>query len=290
MVLKRAGIWICNLIFPPLAVFLLCGAGEDLFINSMLFILAVFPSHLHSWYISTIYFSRKRKVRKGRYPGNLRPMIYSEKIQNGGASSSEIRRFKKERDRQRIEKAAKKQQGGRVRRLARRILHRRQPDNGVVVQDEIYGQSPRRQWSQIRSPRPGLSRHSTQRRRNSYVPDAGQYSQLPDRRSSIRNDAPIAHRRSQFTSPNERADTMRRHDSIQSSYEPIEAAQVDDEFGNQPLSRRHTTRSSSHRRSVTRNSENLSEFVARPMLPPRPGMSYRDDINRWVQNVPIAAY
>jgi uncharacterized membrane protein YqaE (UPF0057 family) len=275
MVLKRTGIWICNLIFPPLAVFLLCGAGEDLFINSMLFILAVFPSHIHSWYISTVYFSRKRKVRKGRYPGNIRPMIYCEKVQNGGASPSELHRFKKERDRQRREKDAKKQEGGRLRRLARRMLHRRQPDNGAALQDYYYDQPPQRQMSQLRS---------------STIPDAGEYSQLPDRRSSVRNDAPTYHRRSQITSPIERADFLRRHESIHSSYEPIEAAQINDSPGNQRLSRRQTTRSASNRRSVRRNSETLSEFAARPMLPPRPGTTYRDDISRWVQNVPIEAH
>jgi uncharacterized membrane protein YqaE (UPF0057 family) len=295
MVLKRSGIWICNLIFPPLAVFLLCGAGEDLFINSMLFILAVFPSHIHSWYISTVYFNRKRKVRKGRYPGNIRPMIYCEKVQNGGASPSELRRFKNERDRQRREKEAKKQEGGRLRRLARRMMHRHQPDTGAELQGDYYDQTPQRQMSQMQNSRigdemPGPSRHSTRRRRSSHVPDAGEYSQLPDRRTSVRNEVATYHRRSQITSPTEGADFLRRHDSIHSSYEPIEAAQINDSPGNQRLSRRQTTRSASNGRSVRRDSETLSEFAARPMLPPRPGMSYRDDINRWVQNMPIEAH
>src|ERR1700753_3514301 len=120
MVVKRGVITCCNFLFPPLAVFLLTGAGEDLLINSVLFLLAVIPSHIHGFYISMTYFSRKNEIRKGQYPGKWRPMIYSDKVQNGGATSSEVRQFKRERDIKKYEKAARRKRGGRVRGFVRR--------------------------------------------------------------------------------------------------------------------------------------------------------------------------
>jgi len=95
MVLKRLTVTAINILFPPLAVYLMCGPGHDLFINSMLFLLAIIPSHVHCFYLSWTYFNRKRKARKGVYPGGPRPMIYSNKVQNGGASRREIRRMKR---------------------------------------------------------------------------------------------------------------------------------------------------------------------------------------------------
>lgn len=60
----------------------------------MLFLLAIIPSHVHGFYISWTYFGRKRKVRKGQYPGPWRSFIYSEKVQYGGASRSEVEMLK----------------------------------------------------------------------------------------------------------------------------------------------------------------------------------------------------
>ena len=111
--LKQAGIFLVNvfcksslkrtsqhhsntlMLVPPLGVLLLCGPEMDMIINCILFLLAIIPSHVHAFYISMTYFHRKRKVRKGKYPGPRRAGIYSEKVQNGGASSSEVRRLKK---------------------------------------------------------------------------------------------------------------------------------------------------------------------------------------------------
>jgi len=98
MVVKRFTVALVNVLFPPLAVYLLCGVGHDLMLNSALFLLAVIPSHIHGFYISFTYFQRKRKVRKGLYPGSTKHMIHSEKVLNGGASNKEVRRLKREKD------------------------------------------------------------------------------------------------------------------------------------------------------------------------------------------------
>lgn len=55
---------IVNLLFPPAAVYALCGIGLDLALNCVFFILAVIPSHIHGFYITCTYFHRRRKVRK----------------------------------------------------------------------------------------------------------------------------------------------------------------------------------------------------------------------------------
>ena len=98
MVFKRLVIAGANIFFPPLAVYLLCGVGEDLLVNLCFFLLAVLPSHIHAWYISWIYFNRKRRVRKGRYPGPPKPMIFSRRIQNGGASQREVNDLRREEE------------------------------------------------------------------------------------------------------------------------------------------------------------------------------------------------
>lgn len=53
---------IINICFPPLAVGLLTGLKEDFIFNCCLLILAVIPSHVHGFYVSCIYFHRRRKV------------------------------------------------------------------------------------------------------------------------------------------------------------------------------------------------------------------------------------
>ena len=97
--LKRSVILLVNLFFPPVGVCLLCGLGADVFLNCILFLLAIIPSHVHAFYISCTYFSRKSKVRKGIYPGKWKRMIYSERIQNGGASNREVENLKLGRQR-----------------------------------------------------------------------------------------------------------------------------------------------------------------------------------------------
>jgi uncharacterized membrane protein YqaE (UPF0057 family) len=96
MVFKRLTITLINILFPPLAVLVLCGPETDLIVNCLLFLAAVIPSHVHAFYISCTYFNRKRKARKGVYPGKWRWGIYSERVQNGGVSNREIARLKRE--------------------------------------------------------------------------------------------------------------------------------------------------------------------------------------------------
>ncbi|KAI1848697.1 hypothetical protein JX265_005676 [Neoarthrinium moseri] len=91
---KRLVILFFNLLFPPLAVLLLCGFGADFAMNCFLFVLAIIPSHIHGMYISFVYFHRKNKVRKGRLPGRRRGLIYSEKVQNGGATQGQLNDLK----------------------------------------------------------------------------------------------------------------------------------------------------------------------------------------------------
>ena len=112
--LKRMVICIFNIIFPPVAVMLLTGVGEDVFINSMLFLLAVIPSHVHGFYISCTYFNRKRKVRKGIYPGKRKRMIYSDKVNNGGASRREMELMRKEKDEGKLSKRVSNRMSNKV--------------------------------------------------------------------------------------------------------------------------------------------------------------------------------
>jgi uncharacterized membrane protein YqaE (UPF0057 family) len=79
---------------PPLAVMLLAGPETDMLINCLLFLCAVIPAHIHGFYISAVYFYRKRKVRKGLYPGGYKTFIYSDRILNGGASNREVERLR----------------------------------------------------------------------------------------------------------------------------------------------------------------------------------------------------
>jgi Proteolipid membrane potential modulator len=63
----------------------------DCILNTILFIAGVIPGHIHGFYITCTYFRRKRKVRKGRYPGGRKAGIFSDKVWNGGASNEEVR-------------------------------------------------------------------------------------------------------------------------------------------------------------------------------------------------------
>ncbi|KFA56470.1 hypothetical protein S40293_01125 [Stachybotrys chartarum IBT 40293] len=88
--LYRIVVFLLGLFFPPLSVYLLCGAGMDLLVNCIFFLLAVIPANIHGMYISSTYFHRQGKVRNGRLPGKQRGGIYSKNVQNGGASKREL--------------------------------------------------------------------------------------------------------------------------------------------------------------------------------------------------------
>ncbi|KAE9972298.1 hypothetical protein EG327_009529 [Venturia inaequalis] len=81
-----------NIFFPPVAVMMLTGLGHDTMVNSLLFLAGVLPSHVHGFYISCTYSHRRRKARKGRYPGDKKGMIASKNVLNGGLSSRECER------------------------------------------------------------------------------------------------------------------------------------------------------------------------------------------------------
>ncbi|KAF2215630.1 hypothetical protein CERZMDRAFT_3951, partial [Cercospora zeae-maydis SCOH1-5] len=73
-----------NFFFPPLAVLIMCGAEMTFAVNALLWICAIIPSHVHGFYVSCVYFHRRRKVRNGRYPGGPKALIYSDHVLNGG--------------------------------------------------------------------------------------------------------------------------------------------------------------------------------------------------------------
>lgn len=95
---KRLVITLLNIIFPPLAVMLITGPNADFLFNCAMFLLAVIPSHVHGFYISLTYFNRKRKVRRGVYPGKPHHLIWSDKVNNGGASAREVERLRREKE------------------------------------------------------------------------------------------------------------------------------------------------------------------------------------------------
>lgn len=102
--LSRIFIFLLNIFMPPLAVLLLCGFGMDFCLNCLFFLLAVIPSHIHGMYISFTYFSRSGKVRHGRLPGGHRGGIYSDRVQNGGASKRQLEQIAMAQEAKRIRK------------------------------------------------------------------------------------------------------------------------------------------------------------------------------------------
>ena len=93
---------------PPLTVCILCGPSTDCFINCCLFLCGVVPSHLHGFYISCTFFNRKRKVRKGKWPGPWRSGIFSENVQNGGASWDRVDMLREDEEMKRLGKLEKR--------------------------------------------------------------------------------------------------------------------------------------------------------------------------------------
>lgn len=72
---------------------LVAGVGMDALVNTLWLLCGVIPAHIHGFYITWTYSSRRRKVRKGRYPGGPKSFIYSTKVINGGASSERVRQL-----------------------------------------------------------------------------------------------------------------------------------------------------------------------------------------------------
>lgn len=78
---------------PPLSVMLVAGVGMDALVNTLWFLCGVIPGHVHGFYVTWTYFSRKKKVRRGRYPGGPKPFIYSRRVINGDASDERVRQL-----------------------------------------------------------------------------------------------------------------------------------------------------------------------------------------------------
>lgn len=95
---------------------LVAGVGMDALINTLWFLCGVIPGHVHGFYITWTYFSRRKKVKKGRYPGGPKPFIYSRRVINGDASDERVRqlwmaeqRAREERESERENRAMGKQ-------------------------------------------------------------------------------------------------------------------------------------------------------------------------------------
>ncbi|KAB8297864.1 hypothetical protein EYC80_001659 [Monilinia laxa] len=90
MIRERLVLFIISIFCPPVTVMAVAGVGADCLLNTILLLLGVLPSHIHAFYITCTYFSRKSKVRKGQYPGGPKMGIYSERVWYGGASARRV--------------------------------------------------------------------------------------------------------------------------------------------------------------------------------------------------------
>jgi len=96
--LSRLLLTIINLIFPPLSILLLTGPYTDTLLNRILFLCGVIPSHIHGFYINCTYYHRKNKVRKGKWPGGPKTLIFDRKVWRGGASVERVRDLWEEKE------------------------------------------------------------------------------------------------------------------------------------------------------------------------------------------------
>lgn len=91
---------------------LVAGVGMDCLINTLFLLAGVIPGHIHGFYVTWTYFSRKRKVKKGRYPGGPKPLIYSRRVINGDASDEKVRQLWRAEQRAQEEKLLRKGRRG----------------------------------------------------------------------------------------------------------------------------------------------------------------------------------
>lgn len=87
---------------------LVAGVGMDALINTLWFLCGVIPGHVHGFYVTWTYFSRRRKVLKGKYPGGPKAFIYSSRVTNGDASDERVRQLWREEQRAKEEKLMRK--------------------------------------------------------------------------------------------------------------------------------------------------------------------------------------
>ncbi|ROW00313.1 hypothetical protein VMCG_07214 [Cytospora schulzeri] len=111
--LERCTLTLVNIFLPPLSVMLVAGVGMDALMNTLWFLCGVIPGHIHGFYITWTYFSRKKKVKKGRYPGGPKPFIYSKRVINGDASDERTRQLWMAEQRAKEEELLMHRQSGR---------------------------------------------------------------------------------------------------------------------------------------------------------------------------------
>lgn len=128
--LERLTLTLVNMFLPPLSVMLVAGVGMDALVNTLWFLCGVIPGHVHGFYVTWTYFSRKKKVRNGRYPGGPKPFIYSRRVVNGDASDERIRQLW--RAEQRTNGAAQGHRDGHLRKQSSRRASRRVPPTSNV--------------------------------------------------------------------------------------------------------------------------------------------------------------
>lgn len=104
---------------PPLAVMLVAGVGMDCLINTLWFLCGVIPGHIHGFYVTWTYFSRRRKVSKGRWPGGPKAFIYSQRVISGDASDERVRQLWKAEQRARDEEQLGRRRSPAARRRRR---------------------------------------------------------------------------------------------------------------------------------------------------------------------------
>ncbi|RMZ68089.1 plasma membrane proteolipid 3 [Pyrenophora seminiperda CCB06] len=75
---------------PPVGVFLVAGCGADLLINICLCLLALFPGHIHAFYVEFVYLRRRDQARQGILDSTPVPGVFSEKVYNGGTKRVHI--------------------------------------------------------------------------------------------------------------------------------------------------------------------------------------------------------
>ncbi|USW53742.1 Putative proteolipid membrane potential modulator [Septoria linicola] len=85
---------ILGIFLPPVAVYLLYGFGPDFLLNCALTIMGFIPGSIHQMCLDISYWNRRKKVRRGMYPGDRREWIFSKDAQNGGIGDEEVEKLR----------------------------------------------------------------------------------------------------------------------------------------------------------------------------------------------------
>ena len=125
--------------------------------------------------------NRKRKVKNGRWPGPPRSFIYSEKVNNGGASNREVRELKALRDAGLEKEGVLSRVGSRLsgsrsrsqsrNRVVRDRRSRMEYDDGGYVSPQVSRTSPTSPVSRTSVLSSGSGGRSRRGRRSQYADD-----------------------------------------------------------------------------------------------------------------------